>query len=145
VIVSQDHDNAQTGKHQQVRKQNNFQQSDIFLKRAHEQLANSALRVETYAFEYPSVRQDLPPHFAHLDTDELTAVESAGIHYADDFTLHEPLDLCLHTGIASEKISALYSWAEVMIHKIHVKEEKIVSSIREIREARKRVRADSDI
>jgi hypothetical protein len=107
------------------------------LKHAHEQLANSALHVETYTFEYPSVRQDFPPHFAHLDMDELMVVESAGIHYTNDFTLHELLDLCLHMGIASEKISMLYSWAEVMIHKIHVKEEKIVSSIREIREARK--------
>jgi hypothetical protein len=94
------------------------------------------LDVETYGFEYPSLEQDLPLYFACLDIEELRAIEVAGLEYADGFVMLAPLDLCVDTGIVPEKISAVYSWAETMIHAVHAEQKEAVRFIKEIRETR---------
>ena len=45
------------------------------------------------------------------------------------------LDLCLDTGIAPEKFSEMYQWAENMILQVHAEEVEAISFIRQIREA----------
>ena len=75
------------------------------------------------------------PGFAYLSVWELRAIEATGIQYADGFTMLRLLDLCLNTGIAPEKISEMYWWAENMILQVHAEEVEAISFIRQIREA----------
>jgi hypothetical protein len=99
---------------------------------AYSQLAKHILEVETYPFKYPSLKEDLPPNFVDLDTAELQNIKGAGVKYADDFTMLSPLNLCLSTGIAPEKISALYNWSEMIIYMVHAEQKETISFIKEI-------------
>jgi hypothetical protein len=107
---------------------------NTFAGRAFAKLEKHVLEIDTYPFEYLSLKEDLPFEFAGINADELEVIiKGAGIASADDFTWISPLNLSLSTGIEPEKISALYAWAETMIRAEHAKQKEVVAFIDEIR------------
>ena len=124
---------TQVEKHQpkcQFQKPNNL---NTFAGHAFVKLEEHVLEIDTYPFEYLSLKEDLPLAFAGIDADELEVIiKGAGIVSTADFTWISPLNLSLSTSIEPEKISALYTWAETMIHAEHTKQKEAVTFIDEI-------------
>lgn len=89
---------------------------------------------ETYAFEYPKLEtllDALSPEL--LDAEEREVLRTAGVEYADDFTLISPLNLCLSTEIGPERIRFLYTWIEQVIGQVHEENQEFIDEIEELR------------
>ena len=97
-------------------------EQNVFKAAASQLLSNLSMDIKTYYFIYPSIASDLPKDLSGITTEEKDRIMLAGIECADDFSLLSPLNLCLSTHIAPEKIMALYTWAEEAINEVHAKE-----------------------
>ena len=104
-------------------------------------MAERLLNLETFYFEYPSLRNlvDLMSQTLSvehtLEDHEYKLVMSNGIEYLDDFTLTSAAKLHTWTRIPMGKICTLYECAEAMVRDFHAGKEKEVREIREFRAA----------
>lgn len=106
-------------------------------------LPTTALLVETYCFEYPSVDDLLQLLDTILGNDGLPFIDAhgcqglriAGLTHIDDFTFISPLDLCLVSRVWPEKVKILFAYAEDMIDDVHFGERKMIAEIKEYMEA----------
>lgn len=117
-------------------------EQNVFKAAASQLLSNLSMDIKTYYFIYPSIASDLPKDLSGITTEEKERIMLAGIEYADDFSLLSPLNLCLSTHIAPEKIMALYTWAEEAINEVHAKE---VGAILEVEGWRREVKLLEDV
>jgi hypothetical protein len=99
-------------------------------------LGSYHFELETYAFKYPKVEtllDNLSPDSELLDAEEHEVLHTAGVEYADDFTLISPLNLCLSTKIGPEQICFLYTWIEQVIAQVHKENQDFIDEIEELR------------
>jgi hypothetical protein len=104
-------------------------EKDRFESRARRMLSDHAPDMETYGFVYPSLLEDFPKEFMGLDLHDFKVLKTAGIEYADDFTIMSPFDLCLATEIEPDKIIALYFWAREAVIHTHLEEKDLIGEL----------------